>query len=530
MVFEKDARLPKNYVNETESNQNQQKSINGDRRKKTIAEQVNALSVYEDAVQEPLLECTNLASMYYQAQPIGSFRPDAKILREDFCSSAIVAQTWLSLGKDHRAQGVDIDLKALQVARNRLMASERPDRQACIVQSGQYSELGNPLKLPYIKPHHTNTDLQPSQEASSSNSSSPSTWSEGAASDRFERKFQARLAKERVKAARKSGISTLSTANEADQTLEDDVPTAKGDIFILQHADVLTLPIKGLEGVEIESPDLVYAGNYALSYFHDRRSLLAYLAQCRRTLRKRTGILIVDPFAGPTSWEAKTEAERTEQSQLWSQFSKEPGFLRSGEDQDRPSPLKGDPLEFWSQDFHEHESSSNSSDWHQWPRGRLVLVRKGHIGGGYEYWREDGPLDYTTNRFRMSLSFRFTRDGSWLRDYFSYDFRVWSLREITEAMEEVGFERVAVHAIPRTSEFDRDEESEMEESERKSSSSDSEMDESGDERDGLNGMANLIERTEKQEAGKSTYQVVESNHKLFATRSFGSEWSPSLLC
>ena len=53
----------------------------------TAASRANALEVYEDAVQEPLLECTNLASMYYGAQQIGSRRPDAKVLREDFCSS-----------------------------------------------------------------------------------------------------------------------------------------------------------------------------------------------------------------------------------------------------------------------------------------------------------------------------------------------------------------------------------------------------------------------------------------------------------
>ncbi|PWN32331.1 uncharacterized protein FA14DRAFT_126935 [Meira miltonrushii] len=516
-----DARLPKFTASSdrAESGQSQQKAD------RTIAEQVDALSVYEDAVQEPLLECTNLASMYYQAQPIGSYRPDAKILREDFCSSAIVAQTWLSLGKDHRAQGVDIDLKALQVAQKRLMETERAERTACIVQSDAYSDSGSSRKLPYIKANRIQTDSIASQEASGSRSSSPSTWAEGAASDRFERKFQARLAKERAKAARKSGTLTPS-AQEGDQTIEDDVPTAKGDVLILQHADVLSLPIKGLEGVDVESPDLIYAGNYALSYFHDRRSLLAYLAQCRRTLRKKTGVLIVDPFAGPTSWEAKTDAERKEQEELWNRFSKEPGFLRAGEEHP-PSPLKGDPLEFWAREEGEQKSSSDTADWRQWPRGRLILVRKGHVGGEYEYWREDGPLDYTTNRFRMSLSFRFTRDGSWLRDYFSYDFRVWSLREITEAMEEVGFERVAVHAIPRTTESDQGEAMEKEEAEMKKSS-DSDMDESGDDNDGLNGMAGLMERTEKNEAGKSTYKVVEPHHKLFATRSFGSEYSSSL--
>lgn len=62
------------------------------RKTRTLAQQVKALDVYEDAVQEPLLECSNLAGMYYTAQEIGSTRPDAKVLREDFCSSGELRQ------------------------------------------------------------------------------------------------------------------------------------------------------------------------------------------------------------------------------------------------------------------------------------------------------------------------------------------------------------------------------------------------------------------------------------------------------
>jgi hypothetical protein len=72
-----DVRLPRFQAS-------QSAPVNG---KGTVASSANALEVYEDAVQEPLLECTNLASMYYGAQEIGSRRPEAKVLREDFCSS-----------------------------------------------------------------------------------------------------------------------------------------------------------------------------------------------------------------------------------------------------------------------------------------------------------------------------------------------------------------------------------------------------------------------------------------------------------
>lgn len=328
------------------------------------------------------------------------------------------------------------------------------------------------------------------------------TWDEGAASDRFERKFKARQDKAQLAEAR----SRASTPDRVE---------LQEEVMILIHADVLSLP---MDGVSVDSPDLVYAGNYALSYFHNRQSLLAYLRQCRNTLRPETGVLIVDPFAGPTSWDANNAEERQEQDKLWSKFATEAGFLRSEQD-DPPLPLEGEDLEFWSS---KHVSSCGGSDWKSWPRGKLVLVRSGQLCGGYEYWREDGPIDYTTNRFRMSLSFRFKKDNSWLRDYFSYDFRVWSLKELTEAMEEVGFERIQVHAIPRTSSLplatNHDDKVDS-----GSSEEEEEEDTNNDGQTGMQGMAGLMKRTEKQESEKITFQHLEQGQKLFASKSFGSE-------
>lgn len=440
-----------------------------------------------------------------------------------YVPTAIVAQTWLQLDKHHRAQGVDIDLAALKVARRRLMASRRANRKAVILQSAEYSGTGQSRFLLEDEEEEglesgarsldsALTKLNGSGQQTPTSASSSSTWAEGAASDRFERRYQARLTKARLKALR----------DEKEKQQEEEEGAHTEEVLLLQHADVLTLPIPD---VQVEAPDLIYAGNYALSYFHDRRSLLAYLAQCRRTLRKRTGVLIVDPFAGPTSWDAATAEEREDQDRLWTQFAQEPGFLRPGE-KVAPKPLHGDPLQFWtdandvdSEAQAEQIRKTDSAGWQTWPRGRLTMVRKGQVGGGYEYWREDSSLDYVTNRFRMSLSFRF-RDGSWLRDYFSYDFRVWSLREVTEAMEEVGFERLSVHAIPRTTETDNSAADEWARNRARTNSTAS----VGDSDDGLKGMANLMQRTEVNESGKSTYKILQPDQKLFANRSFGSAY------
>ena len=99
-----DARVPRQFPTAPSGS-----SGSNGRAAPTIAERADALGVYEDAVQEPALECGNLASLYYNAQDLGSRRPEARVLREDFCSSAIVAQTWVGLDEGHRrAQGVDV--------------------------------------------------------------------------------------------------------------------------------------------------------------------------------------------------------------------------------------------------------------------------------------------------------------------------------------------------------------------------------------------------------------------------------------
>ena len=85
-----------------------------------LAATADILRCYEEAVQEPLVECNNLDALYTHAQDDSSDRFDARILREDFCSTAVVAKTWLMLHQDNTAQGVDIDLDALQDTQRRV--------------------------------------------------------------------------------------------------------------------------------------------------------------------------------------------------------------------------------------------------------------------------------------------------------------------------------------------------------------------------------------------------------------------------
>lgn len=61
----------------------------------------------------------------------------------------------------------------------------------------------------------------------------------------------------------------------------------------------------------------------------------------------------------------------------------------------------------------------------------------------FTYVFEQSEINPITNRINLDLHFAFP-DGSWLRRAFSYDFRVWTIRDLREAMLEVGFEKVAM--------------------------------------------------------------------------------------
>lgn len=116
----------------------------------------------------------------------------------------------------------------------------------------------------------------------------------------------------------------------------------------------------------------------------------------------------------------------------------------------------------------------------------------------------------------MSLSFRFRGDGSWLRDYFSYDFRAWSIMEIKEAMYEVGLRHVEVHAIERADENADDDHDDDNDAVPRSPTADD---------DDIEGDFALLGRTERSETGKKSFRHLkpDDSEKLFATRSFGSE-------
>lgn len=568
-----------------------------------LARQVDAFAVYEEAVQTPAIECSNLASLYYNAQPIGSPRPDAKILREDFSSTAAVAVHWLSLHAGNRSQAVDIDLEALKIARRRLVQGQRPPvgggRWKCRLL--QHADLNKDGQGSRWLDEETESNAARQRGAVDNDDATPSdglgggseepafeqdtTWAKGAATDRFERKYQARLAREREKAKKKDKAKRASSSRkEKDRGTErggssssnDATPAFSGNLdktveeeeaphLTLLHSSVLSLPVPapppalGTKDSRPCPPDIVASLNYALSYFHRRADLVAYLTSVRKSLRPGTGVLICDQFAGPLGEAARrgygkgeelsAEEEEKEQDELWQRFAQAPGFLRQGETpNDLPSRLDATNagVQVWkpagadNEDERQKVHSQDGANAAVWPRGRLSLVRTGTVPHAvrdpvtgkttgnrdvaFEYWREDTPVDLVTNRFRMSLSFRFVEDGSFVRDFFSYDFRFWTLAEVLEAMDEAGFAEVMTEVLDRGAADDDEAEGARKngepEEDRHSqlSLSDDENDEAGD------GGLGFLRRTEK-DASRPTAsycKVSPEEDKVFARRSFGT--------
>ncbi|KAL4402409.1 hypothetical protein ACI68E_000174 [Malassezia pachydermatis] len=412
-----------------------------------------------------MVECVNLDGLYTNAQDVDSDRVDALVLREDFCSTAIIASTWLALRPENRSQGVDIDLDALRDTQNKLGG-----RKVQLLQSPAFAQSSHTVELPAAS-------LEPAAPMSSvekpGDDTYISTWAEGQATARLDR----RLAKKR------------------QQARAPTTPSSSEPRMVLLHGDVLDLPVPALaEHAPLEAPDIVASLNYAMAYFHDRATLLRYLRGVVKSLRPKTGVFITDMFGGPPTGEVYEDQEA-----LWAQFWDEPGFRR--EQDGAPQVVlrankEGDDLQVLPVPLPEQRGTRA-----EWPRGRLKLVRTGDAHGGFEYWREDGPIDYATNRFRMSLSFRFS-DHSWLRDVFSYDFRIWSLKELTEAMEEAGFASVRILVLPRN---DVD-----------NVSSSDESDDYDDD------FAAMLLRTEKEEAQRRKFHTVEPGEKVFSSRSFAT--------
>lgn len=61
----------------------------------------------------------------------------------------------------------------------------------------------------------------------------------------------------------------------------------------------------------------------------------------------------------------------------------------------------------------------------------------------FDYIFEQSPVDFATNVSTCTINFKF-KDGSTLKHAFSYSFRLWSIPDILEAIEDAGFQKVDI--------------------------------------------------------------------------------------
>ncbi len=132
----------------------------------------------------------------------------------------------------------------------------------------------------------------------------------------------------------------------------------------------------------IGKADVIAVFNFSIGELPERRDLLAYLANARSRLRKR-GILAIDLYAGGDAYRLGTTRDH------------------------RPGPG----------------------------------------GSRITYTWEQRYADPVTGRILNTMSFRIAVQGRKpviLRDAFIYDWRLWSIPELRDAMLEAGFDRVEV--------------------------------------------------------------------------------------
>lgn len=139
-----------------------------------------------------------------------------------------------------------------------------------------------------------------------------------------------------------------------------------------------------ITAVDADPADIIFVGNFSIGYIHDRRTLLNYLASSRSRLRSG-GIFVCDTYGGASVFKA----------------------------------------------------------------GSVERSHTARDGTTVKYlWRQD-HADPLTNRVRTSLHFRVIREGEVIADHpdaFTYDWRLWSIAELREAMAEAGFAATEVYA------------------------------------------------------------------------------------
>lgn len=95
-----------------------------DEKRLTEAQKADKHACYQEAVQSPKKELINLVRIAHEMQSMrGCLMRRPRLLREDFCGTAILCQEWTMRHVEHGAIGVDIDPQVLEYAESHFRAS-----------------------------------------------------------------------------------------------------------------------------------------------------------------------------------------------------------------------------------------------------------------------------------------------------------------------------------------------------------------------------------------------------------------------
>lgn len=137
---------------------------------------------------------------------------------------------------------------------------------------------------------------------------------------------------------------------------------------------------------QAEAPcDLLFVGNFSIGYLHTRRELVEYLTHCRKRLESTTGVFVCDTYGGESAYTLG-------------------GVHRA----------------------------------HPMPGGKLC-----------RYTWEQHAADPATGMVTNLIHFRVERAGVIefeLEDAFVYEWRLWSIPELRDAMADAGFSTTQVYA------------------------------------------------------------------------------------
>jgi SAM-dependent methyltransferase len=165
--------------------------------------------------------------------------------------------------------------------------------------------------------------------------------------------------------------------------------------WLRRGAERVTLENRDVRARRATKVDVVVAFNFSYWVFHERRDLVGYFRSVRRSLRPH-GMLFVNAFGGAESMRTLTERSR----------------IAAGNGPD------GEP----------HPAFT-----YEWEQARF------------------NPIDH---RILCHIHFRLA-NGTRLRRAFTYDWRVWSVPEIRDAMRDAGFRASHVYVEDWDEERDR---------------------------------------------------------------------------